>query len=160
MRGVLVMTGFSARLVPVLVLFLAGAATAQAQRPVFDLERFFMLGDADLDGRLSLDEFRELYRSFPRMRDAAIEPLFRRLDVDRDGFLSLAEFRKAFPPRPGGATAQPDASKEKPGDGATGMSALPGATITPEQKKFFEAKIRPVLVTHCGKCHAQTAEKL
>src|SRR5438046_6169 len=132
--NVLVMTGFSARLVPVLVLLLAGQAPAQAQRPAFDLERFFMLGDADLDGRLSLDEFRELYRSFPRMRDAAIEPLFRRLDVDRDGFLSLAEFRKAFPPRPGGlggATAQPDSSKEKPGDGATGMSALPGATITP-----------------------------
>src|SRR5258708_38473195 len=40
------------------------------------------------------------------------------------------------------------------------MSAIPGATITPEQKKFFEAKIRPVLVTQCGKCHAQTAEKL
>src|SRR5580765_1565831 len=98
---IVVMTGFSARLVPVLVLLLAGAATARAQRPVFDLERFFMLADADLDGRLSLDEFRELYRSVPRMRDAAIEPLFRRLDVDRDGFLSLAEFRKAFPARPG-----------------------------------------------------------
>jgi hypothetical protein len=119
-----------------------------------------MLGDADLDGRLSLDEFRELYRSFPRMRDAAIEPLFRRLDTDRDGFLSLAEFRKAFPPRPGGATAQPDAAKEKPGDGAGGTSALPGTTITPEQKRFFEAKIRPVLVAQCGKCHAQTAEKV
>jgi len=141
------MTGFSARLVPVLVLFLAGAATARAQRPVFDLERIFMLGDADLDGRLSLDEFRELHRSVPRMRDAEIEPLFRRLDVDRDGFLSLAEFRKTFPPRPGGA--RPDSAKEKPGDGATGMSDIPGAAITPEQKKFFEAKIRPVLVTQC-----------
>src|SRR5205085_4014877 len=47
-----------------------------------------------------------------------------------------------------------------PGDAATGLSAVPGATITPEQQKFFEAKIRPVLVTQCGKCHAQTAEKL
>jgi hypothetical protein len=151
------MTGFSARLVPVLVLLLAGRAAAQVQRfPAFDPERIFMLGDADLDGRLSLDEFRELYRSFPRMRDAAttIEPLFRRLDADRDGFLSLAEYRKAFPPRPGGATAKPDTSNGKPGGGGS------EAPITPKQERFFESKIRPVLVTHCGKCHAQTAEKL
>jgi hypothetical protein len=150
------MTAFSARLVPVLVLLLAGRAAAQAQGfPPFDPERIFMLGDADLDGRLSLDEFRELYRSFPRMRDApaAIEALFRRLDTDHDGFLSLAEYRKAFPPRPGGATAKPDASKEKP-------PAPPGTPIAPEPEKFFEAKIRPVLVTQCGKCHAQTAAKL
>jgi hypothetical protein len=141
------MTGFSARLVPVLVLLLAGRAAAQAQRGVaFDPERIFMLGDADLDGRLSLAEFRELYRSSPRMRDpAAIEPLFRRLDTDRDGFLSLAEYRKLFPQRPGAAPETP---------------AAPEGPITPEQETFFEAKIRPVLATQCGKCHAQTAAKL
>ena len=32
--------------------------------------------------------------------------------------------------------------------------------ITPDQERFFEAKIRPVLATQCGKCHASTAEKL
>ncbi len=37
---------------------------------------------------------------------------------------------------------------------------MPEVGITPEQEQFFEAKIRPVLVTHCGKCHASTAEKL
>src|SRR5947209_4883173 len=54
------MTGFSARMMPVVVLLLAAPmqapAQAQAQRfPAFDPERIFMLGDADLDGRLSLD---------------------------------------------------------------------------------------------------------
>jgi cytochrome c553 len=149
--------------------FLAGprlllAQAVQAQRfPAFDPERIFMVGDADLDGRLSLDEFRELYRSSPRMKNAAatIEPLFRRLDTDHDGFLSLREYRKFFPGRPGGATATPDSAKEKPSVvGDVRASATEGAPISREQEKFFEAKIRPVLVTHCGKCHSRTAEKL
>jgi cytochrome c553 len=158
------MTGFSARVVPVLVLLLAGRAAAQVQRPpAFDPERIFMFGDADLDGKLSLDEFRELYRLSPRRPNAAdtIEPLFRRLDTDRDGFVSLAEYRKLFSQRPGVATAKPDAATAKPPEaGAPRMSATPGASISVEQERFFEAKIRPVLVTHCGKCHARTAQKL
>ncbi len=153
------MLGFSARMTFVVILLVAAStqAHAQAQRfPAFDPERIFMLGDADLDGRLSLDEYRDFLRSSPRMRDAtAIEPMFRRLDADRDGFLSLAEYRKSFPQRPGGATAKADAPKAKP----TGATAAE-VGITPEQEQFFEAKIRPVLVTHCGKCHASTAEKL
>ena len=156
------MTGFSARMMPVVILLLAAPTLAQTQKqpqrfPAFDPERIFMLGDADLDGRLSLDEYRDFLRSSPRMKNAAaaIEPMFRRLDADRDGFLSLAEYRKSFPQRPGGAAAKPGTPKEKP-PGA----AAPEAGITPEQERFFEAKIRPVLVTHCGKCHASTAEKL
>jgi hypothetical protein len=154
------MTGFSARVMPLVVLLLAAPTRAQTQAqrfPAFDPERIFMLGDADLDGRLSLDEYRDFLRSSPRMKGAAsaIEPMFRRLDADRDGFLSLAEYRKSFPQRPGGAPAKSVAPKEKP-PGA----AAPEVGITPEQGHFFEAKIRPVLVTHCGKCHASTAEKL
>jgi hypothetical protein len=62
------MMGFSARVVSLLALLLASRVMAQVQRfPAFDPERIFMLGDADLDGRLSLDEFRELYRSSPRL---------------------------------------------------------------------------------------------
>ena len=62
----------------------------------------------------------------------------------------------ASPSRRGpAAPARPDASKEKP----TGADT-PDAPITPEQEEFFEAKIRPVLATQCGKCHASTAEKL
>ncbi len=152
------MAGFSARLALVLGLLVAGRASAQAQRfPAFDPERIFVLGDADLDGRLSLDEYRDFLRSSPRMKDAGatIEPMFRRLDVDGDGFLSLAEYRKSFPARPGVAPAQPGTPNEKP---AGPIEAE--APITPEQEAFFEAKIRPILATNCGKCHASTAEKL
>src|ERR1700722_13684191 len=113
------MTGFSARLLPVIVLLFAGRAAAQAQRfPAFDPERIFVLGDADLDGRLSLEEYRDFVRSSPRMRNAGaaatIEPMFRRLDADRDGFLTLSEYRKSFPQRPGGAAAKPDPPTQKP----------------------------------------------
>ena len=49
-----------------IVLLLAGRAMAQAQRfPAFDPERIFVLGDADLDGRLSLDEYRDFLRPRP-----------------------------------------------------------------------------------------------
>jgi Protein of unknown function (DUF1549)/Protein of unknown function (DUF1553)/Planctomycete cytochrome C/EF hand len=154
------MTGFSARVMPVLVLLLAASTRGQTQAqrfPAFDPERIFMMGDADLDGRLSLDEYRDFLRSSPRMRNAAatIEPMFRRLDADRDGFLSLAEYRKSFPQRPGTPPAKPGTPKEKPP-----AAAAPEVGITPEQEQFFEAKIRPILATRCGKCHASTAEKL
>src|SRR5262249_46323700 len=164
--GALATTGSSTRRARVLILLLAGGAAAQAQArrfPAFDPERMFMIGDADLDGRLSLDEYREQLRASPRMRGAAatIEPLFRRIDTDRDGFLSLAEYRKAFPRRPGGAPARPGPPEAKPpGAGAPGVSATPGPSLPPKQERFFEAKIRPVLATQCGKCHSSTAEKL
>ncbi len=150
------MSRFAPRTILALVLLLPGQAVAQ--RPfVFDPERIFMLGDADLDGRLSLDEYRDFLRSSPRMRGAAasIEPMFRRLDADRDGFLSLAEYRRSFPPRPGGEPAKAVAPREAPP-----RAAAVEAAITPEQERFFEARIRPVLATHCGKCHSSTAEKL
>jgi hypothetical protein len=150
------MAGISTRVVPVIVLLLVGRAAGQAQRFTFDPERIFILGDADLDGRLSLEEFKELNRASPRMRDATtIEALFRRLDTDHDGYLSLSEYRKLFAPRPGATTPKPDAAKEKPPGGGA-----PREAITPEQEKFFEAKIRPVLVGQCGKCHAKTSQKL
>jgi hypothetical protein len=152
------MAGSPLRVVLVLVLLLTGPAAVQAQRPpAFDPERIFILGDADLDGRLSLEEYRDFLRSSPRMRNGAatIEPMFRRIDADRDGFLSLSEYRKSFPKSSDGAAARPDAPKEKPPVADTVDTA-----ITPEQQEFFEAKIRPVLATQCGKCHASTAEKL
>ena len=152
------MTRFSARWVPVIVFLFARGASGQTQRfPAFDPERIFVLGDADLDCRLSLPEYRDFMRSSPRMRNAAtsIEPMFRRIDTDRDGFLSLSEYRKSFPQRPGGAAARPNVSKVKPPAVDTA-----DAPISAEQEKFFEAKIRPVLATQCGKCHSSTAEKL
>src|SRR5215469_16368950 len=97
----ILMTGPRVVLLLSLLLFWPGQAFAQ-RFPAFDAERILAFGDADLDGRLSLDEYREMVRNSPRMRDAAatIEPMFRRLDTDGDGFLSLAEYRKSFPQRP------------------------------------------------------------
>lgn len=146
------MTGNSARAVLVLVLLMAVEARAQ-RPPAFDPERIFILGDADLDGRLSLEEYRDFLRSAPRMKNAGatVEPMFRRLDTDGDGFLSLSEYRKSFPQRPVVAAVKPDVPKESP---------PVEIAITPEQTTFFETKIRPVLATQCGKCHASTSEKL
>ncbi|HEV3338753.1 MAG TPA: DUF1549 domain-containing protein [Pirellulales bacterium] len=152
------MTRFLPRVVLLLLLLLPGQAFAQ-RFPAFDAERILSFGDADLDGRLSLDEYRDLIRNSPRMKDAAatIEPLFRRLDTDGDGFLSLSEYRKSFPPRPGG----PVGPQEKPSASeAEGTVAAPVTPITPEQERLFEAKIRPVLATRCGECHSSDAKKL
>ncbi len=87
----------------------APAAAQNGRFPAFDPERIFAFGDTDLDDRLSLDEYRELLRSSPRMKNAAatIEPLFRRLDTDHDGFLSLPEYSRSF--RQG--LARPSASR-------------------------------------------------
>ena len=42
------------------------------------------------------------------------------------------------------------------------LSALPAAAadMTPDQRTFFESKIRPVLVKQCYECHSQTSKKL
>ena len=37
--------------------------------------------------------------------------------------------------------------------------AVQGADPTPEQAKFFEEKVRPVLVANCYKCHSDKAQK-
>ena len=34
------------------------------------------------------------------------------------------------------------------------------ADMTPDQRTFFESKIRPVLVKQCYECHSQGAKKL
>ncbi len=141
------MTGLPRRGILVLILLLAGRAAAQ-RFPAFDPERIFAFGDTDLDGRLSLEEYREQLRASPRMKNAAatIEPLFRRLDSDRDGFLSLPEYRLAFPRRPGGPATKPGTSKEKRLDADAPRADLsPKRPITLEEERFFEAKIRPVL---------------
>lgn len=151
------MTRFLARWVAAFALLLACQAPALAQRPpAFDPERFLSFGDADLDGRLSLDEYRDMFRGSPRMKNAVggLEPLFRRLDLDGDGFLSLGEYRRSFPRRPAG----PGLGGQAPNEARIGATAA--ATLTPEQERFFETKIRPVLATECGKCHSSSAEKL
>ncbi|MEY2598903.1 MAG: hypothetical protein RLZZ142_1162 [Verrucomicrobiota bacterium] len=43
---------------------------------------------------------------------------------------------------------------------AAGFSAAQTAEITPEQRAFFENKIRPVLVKECYECHSEDSKKL
>jgi hypothetical protein len=65
------MTGFSARMMPVVILLVAIPMQTQKQAQrlrSFDPERIFMLRDADLDGRLTLEEYRDFLRSSPRMK--------------------------------------------------------------------------------------------
>ena len=39
-------------------------------------------------------------------------------------------------------------------------AAASAAAPSPEQLRFFEEKVRPVLVEHCYECHSATAKKL
>src|SRR5947209_7490740 len=84
-------------------LLVAALVAARGQQPgAPDPERVFSLGDTDLDGKLSPDEFRELLRNGPRLKNAPakkaffpnLDALYQRLDVDRDGSLTLAEYRQ------------------------------------------------------------------
>lgn len=43
--------------------------------------------------------------------------------------------------------------------GSTANSAEPLASITPDQEKFFEAKIRPVLIASCFECHGPNKQQ-
>jgi hypothetical protein len=153
------MHGFPTRFVLVWALLPASAlpGRAVAQRFSFDAERIFSFGDADLDGRLSLDEYREFLRNSPRMRADTVEPMFQRLDTDGDGFLSLSEYRKSFPPRPGVSPRPPNESKVA---GPSPETPVVPDQITAEQEAFFETRIRPVLANRCGECHAGTAKTL
>ncbi len=42
----------------------------------------------------------------------------------------------------------------------SGLVCASAAEISPEQLEFFEAKIRPIFVDHCYKCHSTAAEKI
>src|SRR5262249_39430370 len=148
----------------------------------------FSFGDTDLDGKLSRDVFRELVTNGARLKKStkkAIPPeiqdgLFRRLDADHDGSLSFQEYRrlnelragagfgrgpfakKAARPFMKGLTAKKkaqagDAALVKPKPASPPSAERP---VTPEQAKYFETKIRPVLMTTCAKCHSKSAAKI
>ena len=177
-RSQLLLTGVSAGTVLVLAL-----VVARGQQPVRqDPERAVSFGDSNLDGKLSLEEFRDLVLNGPRQKNAAkkavppalLAPLFRRLDTDGDGSLTVKEFARineirggAFAKKAGGPFMKGALAKKKAAArGAGGAKAKPAPAaaierpVTAEQAKFFESKIRPVLMNKCAKCHSSTAEKL
>jgi cytochrome c553 len=151
-----------------------------------DPERAFSLGDSNLDGKLSLEEFRELVTNGGRLKAAAkkkavapalLEPLFRRLDANGDGSLTVREFRRLSELRAGagGPLVKKGAGPFLKGAMAKRKAAANGAAagepkpapraeaerpVTALGAKFFETKIRPVLMNKCAKCHSSTAEKL
>jgi len=153
------------------------------QGPAANPERALSFGDTNLDGKLSFDEFRELVVYGARFKKAAAkktparpELIFDRLDTDHDGFLTVQEFRRigqlrAAGPNGGmGPFAKAGLARKKAAPSLPPIAASPRPTparpgiaeqrITPEQLKFFETKIRPVLATTCSKCHASSAEKV
>ena len=158
------------------LLLVAILVDARGQQPLLvDPERGFSFGDTDLDGKLTLDEFRELLRNAPRFKKAAakgarppFDLMFQRLDADGDGCLTVAEYRRIAQVMPGGPGPMAKGGmgpgiasvKLKPKSVPKAGAELTGRPLTPEQIKFFEAKIRPVLATKCAKCHAETAEKV
>lgn len=133
----------------VLMVMLANIALSQ-QRFNFDPERFFILGDADIDGRMSLQEYQEFMKQSPRFRGdpEGIKRFFQRIDTDGNGFLSLSEYIKTFAQR-----RPPNSTQEsKP-------TTVSPHKITNEQRTFFEKKIRPVLENRCVECHSGNADE-
>ncbi|HEY1190563.1 MAG TPA: DUF1549 domain-containing protein [Gemmata sp.] len=120
----------------------------------------FKFGDANKDGELSLEEFSALVSRNAKLKDNpdAVKALFGRFDTNGDKFLSADEFQK-FAER--GGKKQPDApakepsAKEPPAKG-TGFAEKPNA----DQLKFFETRIRPILVDKCYSCHSAEADKI
>ena len=88
---------------------------------------------------------------------------FRGFDRDGDGMLTAKDFGAA-PSAPSGADAGVGAGEGAgagagAGAGLGGMEGEPAAatvTISDEDMKFFESKIRPVLVNSCHECHGPT----
>ncbi len=153
---------------------LAALVTAHGQQmQAPDPERGFAFGDTNLDGKLSLDEFVDLLRNGPRLKKAAVqktpaqlEPIFRRLDTDHNGFLTIQEFRKLAQLRAafgGGPFAKGAMAKKQAARVAAAKPApkfVAEKPITSEQAKFFETKIRPVLIAKCAQCHASDSKKI
>ncbi|QDV04780.1 Planctomycete cytochrome C [Planctomycetes bacterium Poly30] len=104
--------------------------------------------DKDLNGKISEAEFGGRARAW------------KRLDLDGDGWLTLAdiEARIAAGSAAGAKKGKPEVtSRAKGQDAQVGASAAATAgagPATPEQIKFFETRVRPVLANECFSCHS------
>ena len=125
-----------------------------------------------------------LKKAGAKKANVPLGPVFRRLDRDGDGFLTIQEFRrvnelrKAAAAQKGlgpmakgmlGPLAKAAVAMKKAAAGKSASRADSRAVaarraaskpVTPDQAKFFETRIRPVLMTTCAKCHGRGAEKV
>jgi len=142
---------------------LAVGADGPAKRSSFEIELIFERIDLSGDGFIDRAEFMQFSDYAPRLRGKpeVAKAAFDRLDANKDGLVSKEEYVPA-------ATAQIEAAAEAlkpaaapmPAPAPEGERPVVEGPITPEQLSFFEAKIRPVLIENCYKCHATTSEKI
>ncbi len=139
------------RLFIVAFALLASSAAAQDSRPNPSWE-IMRRHDADGDGKVSVGEY-------PRG-----EQVFRRLDRDRDGYLTPRDFGAAPAPAPAGAPgARPRRDRKDaaaPAPAPAQPEGSPPVAPTEEGLRFFETRIRPVLVSNCYGCHSADARDL
>jgi hypothetical protein len=113
--------------------------------------------DTNGDKKLSKDEFLKLTERNAKLKGNAelAARLFTRLDTNGDGSLTLEEYAQ-LGKAPGGKPPMPEQAALPAGKVAKEFVKTP----TSEQVKFFEAKIRPVLVDRCYSCHSAKAAEL
>jgi Ca2+-binding EF-hand superfamily protein len=78
----------------------AGAAEKKKKAPVFDADKTFKMLDANNDGKLSPDEFKNVTTHLPTKKGKAAKApaadtasVFKKLDANGDGSLSQDEFK-------------------------------------------------------------------
>ncbi|CAN5178305.1 hypothetical protein BH11PLA2_BH11PLA2_07290 [soil metagenome] len=75
----------------------ADQAKKKADKKGPDLEKAFNQLDTSSNGKLSLEEFKNLKSALPQPKgtpDFKFDEMFKKLDTDKDGSLSLDEFKK------------------------------------------------------------------
>ena len=134
---------------------LALGADQSPKRPSFEAELIFERIDLSGDGAIDRAEFLQFSDYSPGLRGKpeAAKQAFDRLDQNHNDLVSLQEYLPAAQRQIAFAAA---AAGGKPAAAPAPAAERPVAEgpITPEQLTFFEAKIRPVLIENCYKCHA------
>ena len=144
------------------------------EQPEFDPQTLRSLSlnslDENGDGELSLQEFRKLGDSIPRLKaDNVSGFVFSSLDANNDGTLDSAEFRRIF------SYGSNSSGQDQPFNPIAGKVARnPLRSIVPDsdesdtekqelsadQVAFFSNRILPVLESKCYACHSEGADAI
>jgi hypothetical protein len=145
---------------------LAIAADEPPKRYSFEVELFYERVDLDGDGAVSRAEWLQFADYAPRLRGnpEAANKAYDAMDADHDGMVSRAEYLPAAARQVAAMAALAGKAPEPapmptPAPPPAAPAAVDGP-ITPAQLSFFEARIRPVLIANCYKCHSAGAEKI